>query len=386
MTVTLVRAPVETEAALVARWRAGEFVGRRLRTATGDDLAVIFQGRPGGPAGPDFRDAVLARPNGTRLYGDVEVHVRARGWQAHGHARDTRYDAVVLHIVLRAEGAHATPLASGGWAPVVEVGALAPNCHEQAPAWPCAGLASRVAPPALLDLLRAAGDARFERHVATFDTLLAQADADLPTHGAARQRRAGWSAVDRVLCVALAEGLAYGRERASLRRAGEWLAQGGALDALTRELGRLPVLDATRLEGLLTLRARWEPSGPWAPLRAALDTPSVALATTALLGALTVAGGAVSAARAAIVAANVALPCAAAWATRHGDATLAARARALYATLPGLPSNQITRAMTRQLGMRRQPPGARAQQGLHHIWTEHCREKRCHGCPCAGPL
>lgn len=382
--MALARATGETEAALVARWRAGEFVGRWLRTAAGEDLAVVFQGRPGGPAGPDFRDAVLARPNGSRLYGDVELHLRARGWQTHGHAHDARYDAVVLHVVLRAEGAHATPLACGGWAALVEVGAPPSAPRQQASAWPCARLAGRGGTRAVLDLLRAAGDARFERHVAEFAARLATAEDERSHRGPARQARAGWSAMDRVLCVALAEGLAYGREREPLRRAGEWLAQGGAPDALTRELGRLPALDAARLEGLLTLRARWEPCGPWEHLRLALDASSLTVANVALIRALTVAGGAVSPSRATILAANVVLPCAAAWAARHSDAALAARARALYAALPGLPSNQITRAMTHQLGMKRQPPGARAQQGLHHLWAERCREKRCNGCPCAG--
>jgi hypothetical protein len=40
----------ETEAALVARWGAGELTGRWLRTAAGDEVAVLFPGRPGGRA------------------------------------------------------------------------------------------------------------------------------------------------------------------------------------------------------------------------------------------------------------------------------------------------------------------------------------------------
>lgn len=103
-----------TEAELATRWRAGEFAGRWLRTVAGEPLWVVFGGRPGGPAGPDFRDAVLARADGTRVYGDVELHLRAAGWQAHGHASDHRYDRVVLHVVTQAEGARATRLASGG--------------------------------------------------------------------------------------------------------------------------------------------------------------------------------------------------------------------------------------------------------------------------------
>ena len=64
-------------------------------------------------------------------------------------------------------------------------------------------------------------------------------------------------------------------------------------------------------------------------------------------------------------------------------APLAPLALAATEALPSLPSNQITREMARQLGLPRLPSGALAQQGLHHVWARHCREKRCCGCPCA---
>ncbi|HEX9411996.1 MAG TPA: hypothetical protein VF916_00700 [Ktedonobacterales bacterium] len=104
-----------------------------------------------------------------------------------------------------------------------------------------------------------------------------------------------------------------------------------------------------------------------------------------LIAGLSVPGGVISPRRAAILVANVVLPLAAAWALRHDDAALGARARAVYSSLPGLPSNQITRAMIRQLGLSRSPAGACAQQGLQHLWAHHCREKQCGSCPCAGP-
>jgi hypothetical protein len=59
------------------------------------------------------------------------------------------------------------------------------------------------------------------------------------------------------------------------------------------------------------------------------------------------------------------------------------RWQALIEAFPGLPSNQITREMALQLGLERPPAGALAQQGLHHLWERHCREKRCASCPCA---
>jgi hypothetical protein len=388
------------EADLAARWRAGEFAGRWLRTVAGEPLRVVFAGRPGGPAGPDFRDAVLARADGTHLYGDVELHLRGAGWRAHGHASDHRYDRVVLHVVARADGARATPLASGAWIPLAEIAevaapmalpATAPD--GAAPAWPCQRPGANVRQAQLL----AAGEARFAAYVAEFVTRLT-AEPDTPCAAAGP-----WRAEDRVLLLALAEGLAYGRDRAALRAAGEWLAAGGAPDALTRELPRLPQLDAARLEGLLTLCERWRGVGPWAYLRRALTPPdgasvdavmrpSAASTTRGALAlgrrmvtALALGGAALSPARAAILVVNVVLPCGVAVAERAGDVALAARLWATYRALPGLPGNQITRAMSRQLGLARALAGACAQQGLHHVWAAHCREKRCDTCPCARP-
>jgi hypothetical protein len=142
-------------------------------------------------------------------------------------------------------------------------------------------------------------------------------------------------------------------------------------------------VDAARLEGLLALVARWQAAGPWAPLRAALEQRPDRAALANLARELSVAGGFVSRGRANILVVNVVLPAAAAWAARRDDAPLAARARALYAASSGLPANQITREMAHQLALPRQPNGARAQQGLQHIWASWCREKRCAECPCA---
>ena len=90
-----------------------------------------------------------------------------------------------------------------------------------------------------------------------------------------------------------------------------------------------------------------------------------------------------SSGRALILAASVALPFAVAAARTEDDADLQARAQEVFARLPGLPSNAITRTMREQLALPRLPGRARAHQGLHHLWAAHCREKRCAECPCA---
>ncbi|MEP6871539.1 MAG: DUF2851 family protein [Anaerolineaceae bacterium] len=99
------------ESAVAARWAAG-FRGA-LRLEDGRGLKVVFPGVPGGSSGPDFKGAILDAA-GDLLRGDVEIHLRASGWRAHGHHRDPAYASVVLHAVAANDtGALATLHASG---------------------------------------------------------------------------------------------------------------------------------------------------------------------------------------------------------------------------------------------------------------------------------
>jgi hypothetical protein len=217
---------------------------------------------------------------------------------------------------------------------------------------------------ALRSLLLWAGSARFETHVRAFSDALSRATSDMSLES--------WSAADRVLWVALAEALGYGLHRDALRQAGIRLLAGNSL-----ELDDARRSERVRLAGLLALWERWRSTGPWQPLRAALMEGSASV-----IAALRVPGGAISASCARIMAANVVLPFAAALAPRTGDASLAERARVAYLESPGLPSNQITRAMALHLGLTIPPSGAAAQQGLHHLWANWCHAKDCGRCPC----
>ncbi|MFH1560950.1 MAG: DUF2851 family protein [Chloroflexota bacterium] len=91
------RRPLESQ---VARWwREGTF--RRVVTTQGRALQVLYPGRPSPGVGPDFLDALLITEEGEFVRGDVEVHIRQRDWQGHGHHRDSRYNHVVLHLFLK---------------------------------------------------------------------------------------------------------------------------------------------------------------------------------------------------------------------------------------------------------------------------------------------
>lgn len=90
------------ERLLVRAWQRG--LRRPLETTDGRQLSVIFRGRCLGGAGPDVRGAILAFDGGHLVEGDVEFHLRTVDWRGHRHDRDPRYRAVVLHVVLEADG------------------------------------------------------------------------------------------------------------------------------------------------------------------------------------------------------------------------------------------------------------------------------------------
>jgi len=110
--------PGRGEARLTALWGAG--ARGPLRLEDGRALRVVFPGVPGGGAGPDFREAMLDA-GGDLLRGDVEIHLQASGWRAHGHHRDPAYAGVVLHVVGENDSGAAATLHAGGRAIAVLV-------------------------------------------------------------------------------------------------------------------------------------------------------------------------------------------------------------------------------------------------------------------------
>ena len=80
-------------------WMRGEFSLAEARTTAGVNVEVIEPGRWNVLGGPDFKGAKL-RLGGRTVVGDVELHLRAADWKAHGHAHDPMYANVILHVVL----------------------------------------------------------------------------------------------------------------------------------------------------------------------------------------------------------------------------------------------------------------------------------------------
>jgi len=427
--------PALSEAQLARLWRGQRFPAGALVTRHGVPVTVIFQGRPGRGPGPDFRGAVIAGPSGVPLRGDVELHVRASSFRAHGHHADRAYARVILHVVFEDDTGAETPLPGGGSAPVVALAPWVARRARELERWlerpllwrePCHDAVMRMGAGGAGAALDAAGDRRFEAK-------------------AARAREAVRAAgVDGALYEGLLEALGYGgnappmlalarllpwprlRERAGGtgdRAALEALLLGsggllpsqrghrGPVERYVDELERRfsaaagPSL-APGLWKTWGVRPENAPARRVAAAAALLSRIGSPSALLAIVGART-AGEAVAPllvradgywlshhdvcagpcrmppafvgrSRALEIAVNVVLPVACA----AGDAALAARARALFARLPRPAVYGATRFIEEALASEgiRVPVNARRAQGLLALQREWCSAGGCGRC------
>ncbi|MBC8096615.1 MAG: DUF2851 family protein [Akkermansiaceae bacterium] len=80
-------------------WLRGDFDATAAKLSDGRVVKVLHPGKWNHLGGPDFSGARLVI-DGRQVNGDVELHLHARDWTAHGHASDRAYDNVVLHVIL----------------------------------------------------------------------------------------------------------------------------------------------------------------------------------------------------------------------------------------------------------------------------------------------
>jgi hypothetical protein len=381
-----------SESELSTLWEGQRFPAAALITRAGAPVRVLHPGRAGRGAGPDFRDAILTLERGIApagvLRGDVELHVRASDFRAHGHAQDRRYDRVVLHVVFEDEGEAETRLACGRSAPVV---ALAPWVRKRAHelhAWlssprlwrePCAGAIARLGAGAVRRELERLGDERFGARVE-----------------AIRRETEGGGAAG-ALYRALVAGLGYGGDRAAFARIAErlpWAEAAGLLEggtaraaALEHRLlaaaaglqhsGRPANHPARRLAGLARLLVRQRALFADAPDIAAW----LALTPRELIAAFS-APPLIGRGRAIELLTNAVLPWTAALAAQLERADLAEQAFERYAELPR-PARYGALAFLEQNlhdGGKPLAPGARQQQGLLALYKSECTQGGCGRC------
>lgn len=80
-------------------WSKQNFLKHKLLTESGKTLKILNPGKWNKLEGPDFKEAEI-EIDGTKLYGDIEVHFNKDDWFGHNHDSDERFRRVVLHVVL----------------------------------------------------------------------------------------------------------------------------------------------------------------------------------------------------------------------------------------------------------------------------------------------
>jgi hypothetical protein len=218
-----------SEKTLAAVWNAQRPLHGPFWTTAHDSVAIIYRGHWSGGAGPDFHGALVAFGAGPPQRGDIELHLRAADWYAHGHHADPAYNDVLLHVVYTLGGESEGPsrladarrarTAAGREVPTLvlaphlaadpaTLAALSLPDHlgdlSEEPCW------ERTQHRPLDDLLapiRAAGDARFAEKSARFEAELVVALDGRP--------RYEWDeAAEQVLYAGLCDGLGYQQNRA----------------------------------------------------------------------------------------------------------------------------------------------------------------------------
>ena len=429
---------------LVRLWEGQRFPREALRTRQGEGLQVVHRGRRNLAAGPDFLDAVIADERGRLLRGDVEMHVRASAFTAHGHHLDPRYDNVVLHVVFHDDAGEPTLLRCGRRTAVVALAPWVARRAEQLRLWlaqpsswtePCRSAIACSGWPEVGEMLSRLGQMRFRQKQARFAGALRRQGANqalyegiLRTLGYSRNQEA---------FARLAHLLPYERLRQALDHDGLTAAEalllgsGGLLpgqrgqtaappyvQALERRWARVPSRQvppevwqlsglrpenhpARRLAGLARLLGRWpslvaglrsleETDGPsQSRLLAAWQVPADGFWQShhdldgrgrPPFGALIGRG------RALEVLINAVLPFAAAFGETRGLDALSRRALALFLRLPSAGSYGGTRFLESVLrpsgGDNLQ--GACRQQGRLYLYNHYCAAGECTICPLSG--
>ena len=397
--------PAIPERLLWKLWKRRAARQDEFRTSAGTRVHVLYPGRAGTAAGPDFRDALLDVEGVGLVRGDVEIHRRQRDWDAHGHSDDPNYNGVALHAALEADSPETT-LHSGTAAPVVSLSGLLSGANDVEPASP---EDTQVA-SALWDMLAHRGYKRPESAPEAGGLLDWAGDERFRRKAALLGRFAAEQGPEQTLYEALLEGLGYRHNQqpfvklaqaapiAALRRAAlpvlaeqrpmvlrHWLlAVSGLTDGAPTTPSRLPpglgpAMDrkewhlfrvrpanhpAARIEGAAQLVARFLEQGLLAGLADAAGSPSQ------LTTALTVDGrdgspAPIGASRARDLAVNAMLPL---LHSLNGGAE--SPYLGLYRRFPKLQGNEVVREMAEQLlpeAWRAEVNSARRQQGLLHL-------------------
>ena len=409
--------PPITEKQLARLWQRRAARSRALRTERGNRIRVLYPGRPGVTAGPDFRNALLLVEEQGLVQGDVEVHLRQQDWRSHGHHEDPNYNGVALHVALETTGTHSGTV-SGDKPPLVGLRGLLgePPVEGTSVEDPSVEDAPEQVREHLWRLLERQGYRRPDTAERMAALLNRAGDERFLGRSRVLQRLMSEQSPAQTLWESICEALGYRHNQHAFLQ----LATNAPIDALEDIMRRLPErdrlivltaellglagfsdhrrpykahmklgppLDATQWklfrvrpsnhprrrvagaagllarftdEGLLGGLARVAAAGNPSTLTEALSAGSSAKGGTALIGT----------GRARDIAVNAALPFLHGWATLAGRAGGSGAMLELYRRYGRLTENEITRELEATLQPRewgRVARTARQQQGLIHL-------------------
>jgi hypothetical protein len=222
------------ESLLAHIWRHQWISKGALTTVDGQRVVVLHPGwENSDDSGPDFRHAVIGMNGGSPVSGDVELHLRSREWEAHGHHKDPNYDSVVLHVVLWDGGREASPLNNGRKVPIL---ALSPYLRGPLHEF------HRATQPSFLSC---ACSEAFLRHgwVWVGDVLAKAGKQRFYSKAWRFKKRMAETEIDQVLYEGLMRALGYAKNK----RAFERLAQLLPLDVLVGTAGRSGLVEIQAL-------------------------------------------------------------------------------------------------------------------------------------------
>lgn len=386
-------------------WQTADSARAQVEAADGKCYRVLYSGMPGGSYGPDFRQAVLEREDGSELVGDIEIHVRAREWYAHGHAEDDRYNGVKLHGVWSARDGGGCVLNKAGLRiPQIGLSTLHTDAQTKHDNRDIADEAASQARGTLAyRLVCQAGDEWFAGKMAMFSEEIDTFGGDIAAQlgifealGYARNRwqfrtlarRVPWPYLKRELRANCStDSTAHHIAEQLLRWGAGWqpapdFASAPALMGEAPDWNRAYGMPANRPEQRVSaaahIAASWYAAG--GPLSHTLDTVRKAERCSDIWREVSPRGSGIGKARAMEMTVNIVLPLAAAWAQRGGDSALYAKALALYEAHPTMNTNSVLRESVRYLQSRGFSTGtcrgARQQQGTMHLYKSNLVQPR----------
>lgn len=151
-------------------WENLHFSQDNLKSTDGETVQVLHTGFKNDGDGPDYRLSRI-RIDDILFCGDVELHKNASDWYRHGHHLDSRYERVILHVVIRDDLYRRKVRSSdGNRIPAIELHSSLPASLSNIwRAWhrpaklPCSGLVHTI-PPDVFCSIAGKWDANYFNH------------------------------------------------------------------------------------------------------------------------------------------------------------------------------------------------------------------------------